>query len=217
MIWPELLVVVRHGQSEANVLSKPERNKVGKAPQDWALTKQGCVQADVTGEYLRSRFGNFDRHFVSPYRRAQETAEIMYPDVEFREDSRLSERQNGIWDDLDPELICRYYPLESHRREREGEYYYRPVGGESWPDVELRAQSFLSTLSRDCAGQKVLVVGHGHWLILLMRILEGFSIEEASRLYHEKGTLRNASVALFHSEVVLGREQLRRKFFNFVP
>ncbi len=121
---------------------------------------------------------------------------IMYPEARVYEDPRLAEAQRGIWHTMTKEAIAKHFPFEAYRKNHEGLYHHRPLGGESWPDVELRIHSFLGTLHRDYGGKDVLIVAHGHWLILFRRLVERFSIEEALRMYGE-AVAPNASVTIF--------------------
>src|SRR5581483_7707594 len=169
MGWPEKLVLVRHAESEGNVLSIEERPKFECSAHGYGLTDRGKKQAEITGKYLREQFGAFDAYYVSYYQRARDTLKIMYPGVKVFEDSRLAEAQRGIYHTMTHDEIEAKFPEELKRKEREGLYHYRPWGGENWADVELRIHSFLGTLSRDFEGQKVLVVVHGHWLVMLQK------------------------------------------------
>lgn len=196
MGWPKALVLVRHAESEGNVLSVDDRAAFEKSTKDYALTPRGREQARLTGEYLRKIYGTFDVYYTSYYERAKETMHIMFPDAKVYEDPRLREGERGIWHMMTHAEIERAYPNETVRKERDGLYHYRPYGGENWPDIELRIHSFLGTLARDYTDQNVLVVVHGHWLILFQRLVERFSIDEAVRRYHEAVTA-NASVTVY--------------------
>ncbi len=112
--------------------------------------------------------------------------------------------------------IALKYPEEIERKQREGLYHYRPPGGENWPDIELRIHSFLGTLSRDCEGLKVLIVVHGHWMILFQRLVHRFSIDEALRRYSE-AIVENASVTIYRGETIDGRSRLVLEAENIVP
>jgi probable phosphoglycerate mutase len=112
--------------------------------------------------------------------------------------------------------VAQRFPEEIARKEREGLYHYRPFGGENWSDIELRIHSFLGTLNRDCEGSNVLVVCHGHWLILFQRLLEHFSIEEAMHRYKE-GAAENASVTIYEADNGSGHSRLVLKENNVVP
>jgi 2,3-bisphosphoglycerate-dependent phosphoglycerate mutase len=179
--WIDHLVIVRHGESDRNV-SKQAATQAGEFEYggtvrdvDVRLTDRGIKQSQETGMYLATRF-RFDRVFASPYLRALETARLMMQQfnyrVELTEDERIREKEFGILDGLTKKGIVKRHPEELRRREREGKYYYRPPGGESYPDVSLRLHSFLGTLSRDCRKQSVLLVCHSVVVLMFRRLLE---------------------------------------------
>lgn len=210
MTWPNLLFLVRHAESEGNILSVDERAQTPIATHDYALTPKGQEQARITGEHLRKSYGNFDAYYTSYYRRARETMKLMYPQAKVYEDPRLAEAQRGIYHTMTHEQIAQQYPQEIERKTREGLYHYRPFGGENWADVELRIHSFLGTLTRDYAGQNVLIVVHGHWLILFQRLMERFSIEESIRRYKDE-VVDNASVTIFENKQTTFQKTLQGK------
>ncbi len=196
MGWPKLLVLVRHAESEGNVRSVDERASYDVATHAYGLTERGREQARITGEYVRRTFGKFDFYYTSYYRRAKETMALMYPEARVREDPRLAEAQRGIWHAMTRDEIRHFFPSELVRKDREGLYHFRPIGGENWPDVELRIHSFLGTLARDGAGGKGLLVVHGHWLLLFQRLIHHFPIDEVVERYHA-GVFENASVTVY--------------------
>lgn len=216
MGWPSKIVLVRHGESEGNVKTADERAGFCLATHNYGLTDKGKKQAEITGKYLRDQFGNFDVNYVSYYKRAKDTMKIMCPGVRVYEDSRLAEAQRGIYHSLTRAEIEKQYPNELVRKEKEGLYHYRPWGGENWADVELRIHSFLGTLARDCEDQSVLIVVHGHWLILFQKLLEHFPIEEALKRY-ENSVAKNASVTSYNREVRGKTQRLAPGITNLVP
>jgi 2,3-bisphosphoglycerate-dependent phosphoglycerate mutase len=217
MGWPRTLVLVRHAESEGNILTAEERAVLEVPTHRYALTVKGRRQAELTGEYVRDRFGAFNAHYVSYYERSQETMRILFPEVEPYEDPRLAEAQRGIWHTMTRNEMMWYHPGEFKRKKREGLYHYRPLGGENWPDIELRIHSFLGTLARDYDGQNVLIVGHGNWMILFQRLVDRFSIDEAVRR-REKGWFANASVTVYEGVRRLNNSpRLVLKDENIVP
>jgi probable phosphoglycerate mutase len=181
------LVIVRHGESERNVV-KAEASASGHAEfhggvrdMDVTLTPRGMRQAEATGKFLGQRF-RFHRVFVSPYERTVQTALLMMKHsphhADLAHEERIREKEFGILDGLTRQGIARRYPEELRRREREGKYYYRPPGGESHPDVALRVHSFLGTLARDCRKQSVLVVCHSVVVLTFRRLLERLTEKE---------------------------------------
>jgi broad specificity phosphatase PhoE len=216
MGWPALLVMVRHGESEGNIRSIEERAGYTVPTHGYPLTQRGKEQARVTGKYLNERFGMFDTYYVSYYTRAKETMNLLYPHAKVYEDPCLAEAQRGIWHTMTKEEVAKNFPGEIERKEREGLYHYRPIGGENWPDIELRIHSFLGTLARDYEDKKVLIVVHGHWLLLLQRLIHHFSIDEALEKYR-KGVFENTSVTVYHGENQKGKSRLVKIDENIVP
>jgi broad specificity phosphatase PhoE len=212
MTWPKKLVLVRHAESIGNVLSRDERTACPTSTHEYPLTEKGRKQASLTGKWLENEFGGFDIHYVSYYRRSKETMSIMFPDARVYEDPRLAEAQRGIYHAVTDAEMQKKWPEEIARKEREGYYHYRPWGGENWPDVELRIHSFLGTLARDCDGQDVIMVVHGHWLLLFQRLIHHFSIDEAIEKYKDLA-FKNASVTTY--EEINGH--LALKMENFAP
>jgi broad specificity phosphatase PhoE len=98
------------------------------------------------------------------------------------EEERIREIEFGVLDGLTKAGIRAHYPEEADRKERVGKYWYRPPGGESYPDVALRLHSFLGTLTRDCRGQPVLVVCHSVVVLLFVKLLERLTTEQLMEL-----------------------------------
>lgn len=216
MGWPQRLVLVRHAESFGNICSADERARSGKAAYSYGLTERGRRQAEITSKYLQQTYGEFDVYYVSYYRRAIETLNILYPHAKIYEDPRLAEGQRGIWQTMTKAEVALKYPEEVERKQREGHYHYRPPGGENWPDIELRIHSFLGTLSRDCEGLNVLIVVHGQWMVLFQKLVHHFSIDEALRRYRE-AVVENASVTVYRGETRDGRSRLVLEEENRVP
>ena len=185
--WPSHLVIVRHGESERNLhkeiaTSKGELVYGGEVRDvDVRLTERGRQQAITTGKYLGGHF-HFDRVFSSPYVRTMETARLMidqFPyEVEFVLEERIREIEFGQLDGLTKVGQQVRFPDEWKRRQRLGKYWYRPPGGESYPDVGLRVHSFLGTLARDFRGMSVLVVCHSVIVLMFRKLLERLSENE---------------------------------------
>lgn len=214
MGWPRNLVLVRHAESEGNVLSVDERAMFEHSTHSYPLTKKGRQQAEFTGAFLREKFPEgFNVRYVSYYARSRETMAIMYPNEKVYEDPRLAEAQRGIYHSLTHDQIKEKFPEELVRKDREGLYHYRPWGGENWPDVELRIHSFLGTLNRDCTGKDVLIVVHGHWLQLFQRLVHHYSIDDAVARY-KAGVFANASVTHY---IRSAQENFQLVTENLVP
>lgn len=172
--WPKRLVIVRHGQSEQNVaLDAMELTKsqlellVDSLRQtrdaDIALTPIGMWQAEKTGKYLADT-EPFDICLVSPYKRTLQTAgqivaQFPYAVRTFKDD-RLREKEFGMLHGLTKEEIRTLHPREHFARQRDGKYWYSLPGGENYPAVGMRVHGVGDKLSRDWAGNNVLIVTH---------------------------------------------------------
>lgn len=110
--WPDCLVLVRHGTSRYNEerelinrgILKTYTSKVKDVRDaDIPLSEKGKGQAEKTAKFLKTRYGNFDLIFASPFKRAYETAKIIskeFPKARFIIEERVREKEFGIADGL---------------------------------------------------------------------------------------------------------------------
>jgi broad specificity phosphatase PhoE len=211
--WPADLVIVRHAESQRNIwreiaTAKGELVYGGQGrDMDVALTQNGERQATATGAHLGAEF-KFDRVFASPFVRTMQTANLLreqfqYP-VEITEDERLREIDFGILDGLTKHGIAHRYPEEQERRLRLHKYWHRPPAGENWPDVALRLHSFLGTLTREAAGESVLVVCHSVVVLVLRKLLERLDEQEILKIEREND-VENCSITHYGFDPGAGR------------
>jgi len=215
---PKRLVLVRHGESEANVyLNQVLKGEIFSFPpelaklSDWdiKLTEKGKKQSQKTGDYLYKTFGLFDACFVSPQQRAKETFKeilsrygnkknILEKNTYY--DSRLREKDHGAVSYLSEEEMKRFFPHEYERRQREGKLLFRPLGGESWYDVkDLRVGSFLNSIYRDYSNKSILVISHSITINCFRMKLE--KLDESNMLQIiQKEPLDNCGIVVFESE-----------------
>jgi broad specificity phosphatase PhoE len=220
--WPSSLVVLRHGESARNV-EKGIAKAAGKHSFDLGLrdletplTKLGHEQARETGRYLASRY-KFDVIFSSPYHRALQTAKditsALRNSPRLVMEERLREIEFGILDGLTDKGIQAKFSQEHKRRKREGKYWYRPPGGESRPDVALRVQSFLGTLTRDYRKKSVLVVCHSVIVLIFRRLLERWNEDKYLEVDREQDVL-NCSMTAYRFDSKKGK--LTLDYYNKV-
>lgn len=175
------ILLVRHGQSEANVVGElflggdrsgqeallAARRHDGHV----RLTDLGRTQAKAVGQWVREEVGPLDRYFSSQYIRTRETAaEMDLPKAQWTLDLMIRERDQGVNDSrgtagayTDEEWT------EKERRER-SKMYWSPAAGESVADVCVRVRQFLNMLQVVASGMRVIVVCH-HQVINAFRIL----------------------------------------------
>jgi len=209
---PQILWVVRHGQSAGNVArDAAEANglhviDIATRDIDVPLSALGQRQADSLGRW----FGALAPHeqpqvvLCSPYVRAMETARLILESagirqaVTLRMDERLREKEFGILDRLTKLGIIDKYPELSEQRAHVGKFYFRPPGGESWCDVILRLRSLLEMTTREYAGQRVLVVAH-QVIVNCMRYLVE-QMDEATILgIDQLGDIPNCSITSYRA------------------
>jgi len=222
--WPKRLMVIRHGQSEQNValdLLQDNLNELLQKPKekrdaDIELTDIGYEQAIKTGKYL-STTPRFDICFSSPYKRALQTAEAIISmlgyQIKIYKDNRLREKEFGRLHGFTTEEIRENYPEEFNDRERDGKYWYRLPRGENYPDVEIRAHSFLAKLARDYGGKSVLVIAHYVPYIMFRALFEHLDEKDVLNLE----SIPNCGIQEYYidtSKVLEGRMKLKE--FNKV-
>lgn len=182
--WPENLALVRHGLSIYNeerelinrgVLQTYSSKIKSLRNADIPLSAKGKYQAQKTGIFLKKKFGHFDAIFASPFKRALDTAKLIsksFGGSAIIIDERIREKEFGISDGLTQEEIKTIFPYEYSRKLKEKKYYYRPIGGESYPDVNLRLWAFLNTLVREYPKKNILVVSHSAVMLCFRKLLE---------------------------------------------
>lgn len=185
------LVLVRHGESEGNVANKRSRagdnhdftpDFLNRHSAKLRLTDKGQKQAKAAGKWLKENgLVQFDRHYVSEYARAQETAALLdLPQARWYMDFQLRERDHGLADILPDDV--RKSRFAEFLRLREKQLFYTP-----WPDGESMAQvcdrlrnNIIGTLHRELADKKVVIVSHGDVMRAFRVILERMSAD----VYH---------------------------------
>ncbi|MEJ6021833.1 histidine phosphatase family protein [Ramlibacter sp. PS4R-6] len=206
--WPQVLWVVRHGQSAGNVARDAAEAAglpvidIAERDIDVPLSELGRTQALALGQW----FGKLKKDeqpdvlLCSPYVRARETARLLLQasgmDLRLRVDERLREKEFGIIDRLTVHGIRAKYPELQQQRSHVGKFYFRPPGGESWCDVILRLRSVIEMVTREHGGQRVLVVGH-QVIVNCMRYLVECLDEEQILTIDRRGDVPNCGVTSY--------------------
>jgi len=229
--WPDVLWVVRHGESAGNV-ARDAADAAGLPVIDIAM-RDVDVPLSPLGERQSSALGRWfaalpadERPSVlltSPFLRARHTAEIirdaggLAPDATGMViDERLREKEFGVLDRLTTVGIRAHYPEQTEFRRLLGKFYHRPPGGESWCDVILRLRSALDTVSLHYAGERVLVVCH-QVIVLCMRYLVECMTEEQILAVDRAADVPNCSVTSYVFDPALGKHgKLDLRLVNFV-
>jgi len=217
---PSVLWLLRHGQSEGNVVrdaaqgTDEEMLDIADRDMDVALSALGRTQALSFGRWLGRQTATEQPDVIlsSPYRRAVETAATVLEgaglDLPVFRDERLRERELGILDLLTGRGVRARFPTEAERRRRLGKFYYRPPGGESWVDVALRLRSLRDSLGREHSGRRVLLVTHEVVIVIVRYLIEDLDEEETLRLNRAE-PLANCSLTTYRTDAE-GRTNLER-------
>jgi broad specificity phosphatase PhoE len=229
--WPDVLWVVRHGESAGNV-ARDAAEAAGLAVIDISmrdvdvpLSALGERQAQALGRWF-GKLSPEERPSVilsSPYNRTRATAELLMAgagldrqSVTFISDERLREKEFGILDRLTRTGIREKNPEQAEARSILGKFYHRPPGGESWCDVILRLRSVVDTVTRDYRRERVLVVCHQVIVNCFRYLLERMSEEQILAL-DRANEIANCAVTSYEFTQRLGRRgKLALKLYNFV-
>lgn len=165
------LYLIRHGETQLNQKSC----YYGKT--DAVLTAKGEEQADALGKYLKDI--SFDQVFVSPLKRAVETADrlCLGRKIAYKYDSRLEEQDFGIFEGMTAREIMHDYPVEWEKWNKDFSNH-RIQDGESFRDVRSRIDDFIQKELNEAEGN-ILIVAHkgtlGHMIASMLHMpLEGY-------------------------------------------
>lgn len=142
------LYLVRHGESMANLQKRMSVPTV-------ELSEKGVLDALNAGKLISSI--HFDKVFVSPYTRAQQTQKIALPNFEGEVVDCLHEFNCGIFEgQLYADLLAEYGDKFAYCTKFDD---YSQYNGESYADVKNRVREFMSIVaSLDCD----TVIGFSH-------------------------------------------------------
>lgn len=157
-------LLVRHGQTDWNAAGRWQGH------QDVPLNSTGRAQAQA----LAARVAGWPitAIYSSDLRRAGETAEILAGALGLSPtyDAALRERSAGIYEGLTGAELRANYPSVWESIQT-GEV--RPIGGESFEELQARVVAAYTDILRRHPGETVLIVSHGGALhALLSHVLE---------------------------------------------
>lgn len=155
------LIVIRHGESEADIL------KVCEGWADFNLSDRGRKEAQETCRYIASNY-TIDKIYVSTLKRAVQTAEYLAKETKLPliKTDKLKEFNNGLRAKLPfDEAYAKYpqveTPIYTSRYQQESELHFR-----------MRAEYILSKiLAENDADSTVAIVSHGG---MIMRLYQAF-------------------------------------------
>jgi 2,3-bisphosphoglycerate-dependent phosphoglycerate mutase len=175
---PNILLLVRHGQSEWNRLN------LFTGWRDPDLTERGLIEARWAGRLIKTQDVKFDLAFTSGLKRAQNTLDIILGeldqgDIPITREVALNERDYGDLSGLNKDEARKKWGDEQIKLWRRS-YDIPPPGGESLKDTAARVIPFyeVNIWPHLQAGKNVIVSAHGNSLRALIMRLEELSGEE---------------------------------------
>lgn len=155
---------VRHGKTEQNV----NQNYYGKL--DARLTPEGIQE-------VKSICTNFDdciNVYMSPAARAVETASLLFQGIYFNPDSRLLERNMGIFEGMSDRDIKAKYPKEREEWYKDWRNYVIPDGESATMQYE-RVRRFIQERERE--GKDAIVVCHAGTIRMALSYMLGENLD----------------------------------------
>lgn len=173
-----LLVLVRHGQSEWNLLN------LFTGWKDPDLTAQGVKEATAAGQALNALGIKFDVAYTSALTRAQHTCRLILdqvgqPDLKTIRDQALNERDYGDLTGLNKDDARKKWGEEQVHVWRRS-FDVPPPGGESLKGTSERTLPYYhrEILPRVLKGENVLVAAHGNSLRSIVMDVEKLTGDE---------------------------------------
>lgn len=182
MAGDNVLVLVRHGQSEWNKLN------LFTGWRDPGLSEKGVEEARTAGRLLKAEGYKFDVAFTSALKRAQHTLELILEELGqtgllTHADQALNERDYGDLSGLNKDDARRRWGEEQVHIWRRS-YDVKPPGGESLKDTAARTLPYYDAKiwPEVKAGRNVLVSAHGNSLRSIVMKLDNLSPDEVTKL-----------------------------------
>lgn len=173
-----ILVLVRHGQSEWNLLN------LFTGWKDPDLTAQGVKEATAAGTRLKALGYKYDIAYTSVLTRAQHTlnlilGEVGQPGLKTIKDQALNERDYGELTGLNKDDARKKWGEEQVHIWRRS-FDVPPPGGESLKNTAERTLPYFNAeiLPRVLKGENVLVAAHGNSLRSIIMDLEKLTGDE---------------------------------------
>lgn len=168
-----LLATVRHGLTELN------RDKRVGGLMDVPLIEEGRKQAQEAREAFEGT--PFDVVVSSPLVRALETAKIVsgVQQESIVVEKGCIERSFGEMEGLPAAQVKERFPEVRYKRVGHVNYSLNPPGGETFEQMQERAQRFLDHLLKTHGGKRVIVFAHENFLQQLHGVIRGLGPMES--------------------------------------
>ncbi len=185
-MMPRHLIVLRHGQSQGNVMEKnPAIQELLKdvPNHQFRLTEKGVEQAKIAGEWLQNYLqgpfigGTEIAGYVSTFVRAKETAGNLRLGLKWRRSPFIVERDWGNFNSLAAEDQARVKAAM-----KKDPIHLRKPNGESLSHLLVTNYLFFGKLHREHPDDAVIAVCHGERFLTIRYQLENFTDRQMVKL-----------------------------------
>ena len=180
------LIIVRHGESEAN------GNKMFAGHLDIPLSARGFQQAELTAGYIKEHY-RVDAVYASDLQRAYHTALPIAKafDLEVTKSEQLREVYAGHWQGQSFDVLESKY-AQSYWTWRNDIGIAHPDGGESVAALSERIWSAVQEITKKGQGKTVVIATHATPIRALLCRVEGRELADMK----DVGWVSNASVSI---------------------
>ena len=174
------LFLIRHGRTEWNVAGRV----MGDQP--IPLTPEGEAQIDACARFLEGVA--FDAVYASPTRRTRESADILVRErgLTYTTDPALVEIHYGQWVGCLYSELCQRPEFLAYA---ENPLEAGPPGGETIAQTCERIVGLVTTLYRQHAGQRVMLVSHADVIKCLLCHYLGMPLARYQQLRIDNGSI----------------------------
>lgn len=170
------VILIRHGETDYN--AKNRYCGISNPP----LNKRGIAQAKKLAKRLKDL--KVDKVYSSDMRRTLETAKIVFPQHEIKQQEALRELDFGVFEGLTYDEIMMQYP-EVYRSWLENLEEFRIPQGERLDELDKRVHDALGNLISESQAKCLVLVSHsGPIKTLLCRAL-GYSLDRFWQIEQE--------------------------------
>ena len=192
------LYMIRHGESLANFTD----THAGWAPVP--LTEKGEAQAAAARRHVQSL--TFDRLYVSDVRRAQQTADILFPGVPRTFSTVIREINNTTMRGKTRDEMTALYGERYLACRKDFDYSPLGIDCESGAHMLARAQEFLDLVAAEEGLTRVAAVAHAGFITAMAEVVLGARVGRQM-------SCGNASVSIFRYE----NSRWRLRLWNLTP
>lgn len=158
-----IIYLFRHGRSKAN------EGRLVTGTQSDVLSREGIEQTKRMADWIKRAGFNADRYVTSQWKRAQQTAKILWPEENWEFDSRVGETDAGEAADWSLQHFQDNFP----------DFYTDPThtypGGESHLQLNQRVIAWLSMqFTRPC--ERLVLVSHSGPISCILQHVTGLEM-----------------------------------------